>query len=62
MPDEIDHDGSVGDNPVDSVDKSMFDGAESPSQAPSGGPKGADIARAALDAARAAQRDPRAVP
>ena len=43
---------------MDSVDKSMFDAPQSPSQTPSGGPKGADIARAALEAARAAQRNP----
>jgi len=49
------------DKPVDSVDKSMFEGTGTPSQAgsqtPSGAPKGADIARAALEAARAAQRN-----
>ncbi|MFZ0119902.1 MAG: DciA family protein [Pseudonocardiaceae bacterium] len=34
----------------------MFDGPGSPSQTPSGVPQGADIARAALEAARASQR------
>jgi predicted nucleic acid-binding Zn ribbon protein len=58
MPDEIDHDGSVGDNPVDSVDKSMFEVSESPSGTPPDPRRGADIARAALDSARAARRRP----
>jgi predicted nucleic acid-binding Zn ribbon protein len=44
----------AGDNPVDSVDKSMFEESVSPSQTPADGPRGADIARAALEAARAA--------
>jgi predicted nucleic acid-binding Zn ribbon protein len=38
------------------VDKSMFDGTGSPSRNASEVPKGADIARAALESARAAQR------
>ena len=43
------------DKPVDGVDKSMFEGPESPSGTASGVPRGADIARAALEAARVAQ-------
>lgn len=41
-------------NPVDSVDKSMSGDTASSAQTPPAGPKGADIARAALEAARAA--------
>ena len=62
MPDE---DRPVGDNPVDSVDKSMFEAAASPTQTPSEPPRGADLARAALESARAARRtssSQRAVP
>lgn len=44
----------AGDKPVDSVDKSILGGPASPSQTPSDGPRGVDIARAALEAARAA--------
>ena len=58
MPDEPDPDGSTGDNPVDSVDKSMFADLERPSRTPPDPQRGADIARAALDAARAARRKP----
>lgn len=47
---------TAGDNPVDSVDKSMFGGRDGPPQTSPGQPKGADIARAALESARAAQR------
>jgi predicted nucleic acid-binding Zn ribbon protein len=60
MPDEPEHDGSVGDNPVDSVDKSMFDVSESPSETPPDPQRGADIARAALESARASRRRPSA--
>jgi predicted nucleic acid-binding Zn ribbon protein len=60
MPDEADHDGSVGDNPVDSVDKSMFEESENPSRTPPDPRQGADIARAALESARAARRRPSA--
>jgi predicted nucleic acid-binding Zn ribbon protein len=51
MPDELT---PGGDNPVDSVDKSMLGYPASPSQPRPGRPRGADIARAALEAARAA--------
>lgn len=43
-----------GDKPVDSVDKSMLIASASASQTPADGPRGADIARAALESARAA--------
>ena len=46
----------AGDKPVDGVDKSMFEGSDSLSRPLPEMPKGADIARAALEAARAAQR------
>ena len=46
--------GTAGDNPVDSVDKSMLGEPAGPSQTPPDGPRGADIARAALEAARVA--------
>jgi predicted nucleic acid-binding Zn ribbon protein len=55
VPDEPERSSAV-DRSVDSVDKSMFDGPGSPSQTPAGERRGADIARAALEAARAAQR------
>ena len=45
---------AVGDNPVDSVDKSILGESAGPSRTPPDGPRGADIARAALEAARAA--------
>ncbi|MGB8963800.1 MAG: hypothetical protein WCC38_17820, partial [Pseudonocardiaceae bacterium] len=44
------------DKPVDSVDKPMFNGSENSPQRACEVPKGADIARAALEAARASQR------
>ena len=53
MPDES---SSGGDNPVDSVDKSMYEGSASPPQTPPDPLRGADIARAALESARAARR------
>ncbi|MBV9728409.1 MAG: DUF721 domain-containing protein [Pseudonocardiales bacterium] len=53
----------AGDNPVDSVDKSLFGGPDSPSptspgpsSTPPGPPRGSDIARAALESARAGRR------
>jgi len=46
----------AGDNPVDSVDKSMFEEPASPPQTPSDSPRGVDLARAALESARAARR------
>jgi predicted nucleic acid-binding Zn ribbon protein len=46
----------AGDNSVDSVDKSMFGAPDSPPLTPSEQPRGADIARAALESARAAAR------
>jgi predicted nucleic acid-binding Zn ribbon protein len=60
MPDDDD---PAGDNPVDSVDKSMFEVSGSPSRTPSEPQRGVDIARAALESARAAgprpdDRDP----
>jgi predicted nucleic acid-binding Zn ribbon protein len=45
----------TGDNPVDSVDSSAASGGASTDPPPGGQPRGADIARAALDAARAAR-------
>ena len=51
MPDE---NGPDGDNPVDSVDKSMFEATGTPPDPP----RGADLARAALESARAARRKP----
>lgn len=44
----------AGDKPVDSVDKSILGSSARASEKPSDGPRGADIARAALEAARAA--------
>jgi predicted nucleic acid-binding Zn ribbon protein len=41
---------------VDSVDKSMFEGLGSPPRTSADAPRGADIARAALESARAARR------
>jgi predicted nucleic acid-binding Zn ribbon protein len=55
MPDDDD---PAGDNPVDSVDKSMFEVSGSPSRTPSEPQRGVDIARAALESARAARRRP----
>lgn len=52
--DNTDSPGAGGDKPVDSVDKSMLGGPAGPSQTPPDGPRGADIARAALEATRAA--------
>jgi predicted nucleic acid-binding Zn ribbon protein len=49
-----DNNSPAGDKPVDSVDKSILGRSGSPSQPPPDGPRGADIARAALEAARAA--------
>lgn len=46
----------TGDNPVDSVDKSMFNEPQSSPGTPPEGPRGADIARAALESARAGRR------
>lgn len=43
---------SAGDKPVDTVDKSIFDRSSTPPDSP----RGVDIARAALEAARAAAR------
>ena len=48
----------AGDNPVDSVDKSMFEGSGSPTQTPADPARGVDLARAALESARAARRAP----
>jgi predicted nucleic acid-binding Zn ribbon protein len=58
MPDEADHDGSAVDKPVDSVDKSMFEGPGGPARTPPDPQRGVDIARAALASARAARRRP----
>src|SRR5262249_25395985 len=52
-----DESSSAGDNPVDSVDKSIFGESGSPSQTPPGHSRGSDIARAALESARAARRN-----
>ncbi|HET9254702.1 MAG TPA: DciA family protein [Pseudonocardiaceae bacterium] len=53
MPDKS---SSAGDKPVDNVDKSASDGPGSSTRTPSEPPKGSDIARAALESARAARR------
>src|SRR5262245_29521331 len=53
MPDKS---SSAGDKPVDSVDKSIVDGPGSPARTPSEPPRGSDIARAALESARAVRR------
>lgn len=50
----------TGDKPVDSVDKSMFGEPGSPSPSLPQGARGVDIARAALQSARAARRSPAA--
>ena len=43
---------------MDSVDKSMFEGSGSPTQTPADPARGVDLARAALESARAARRAP----
>lgn len=56
MPVDPDHEATGVDKPVDSVDKSMFGTPGSPSRTPPEPQRGADIARAALESARASRR------